>query len=409
MNKKIKILSISIVILLLTTSIVFISKNKSANATLDTVSLKEVEKDNMFAIMINDGSGEYTKSDAFPNEEGYQINETLSGCMDNNGVKIENILTYDSDSKKVTVSTNRTSYCYLYFDKSNAKELIQKLKNTKGLSTNLVGGMYRYIGTNSTVTNNYICLKTVGLAGCTTSGNDENMYRIIGITPEGNIKVIKQIRYQKGNINTFAWNTKFESSDCSDNNCDWPNSDVFKELNTNDSSFLSTLDSKIQGKIKPQNWYYGDIGYEYTDSQTSETIYKIESGEKVTNQKWQKMNEESSIGLMYLSDYLYAISETGHEKNCRSGDYETKCKGSWIHETNNESLSSTTYNEWTMSKVGRYDNLSGNSYAWALFNQGFFGNYTLNCTYAVRPVFYLKFDIELGGAGSRSNPFYIAN
>ncbi len=241
MKKKIFITTI-ILLLIVTTSIVFISKNKSVNATLDTVSLKEVEKDNMFAVMFQNDNGEYTEQSTFPGEN-YKLNEEKSGCIDNNGEKIENSLTYDSDGNKVTVSTNKTSYCYLYFDIKGmtTKELIESRKSNDSLSNEPVGGMYRYQGTYDAVQNNYICLKKIGQAGCSET-NDSNMYRIIGITPEGNIKVIKQISYGK-----YAWNTKYDLNDsgsiyeCDANGCsEWPDSEIYQTLNTD---FYNTLNS----------------------------------------------------------------------------------------------------------------------------------------------------------------------
>ena len=128
------------IILLLTISIVFISKNKSVNATLDEVRLKEVEKNNMFAIMVKGNNGEYAPSEVFPGK-GYKLNDSKSGCMDVNGEKIENSLEYDSDSNKITVSTNKTSRCYLYFDKKQSLvDDLRKYDTNNTLSDILVWG-----------------------------------------------------------------------------------------------------------------------------------------------------------------------------------------------------------------------------------------------------------------------------
>ncbi len=303
------------------------------------------------------------------------------------------------------------------------EETLRSKDSNNSLSKTLVGGMYRYQG--STV-NNYICLKEIGEAGCSTSGNDDDMYRIIGITESGNIKVIKQIRYQKGSKNTFEWNNKSSVDPSSiyycGNDCPtWEQSDMYNMLNTNNDSFLNGLDSAIKGKIEQRNWYYGDIGKDYMGTITSEEVYKIESGQEATQYynasgnlvpksegtMWQQTSGKSSIGLMYVSDYLYAISNTGHSNNCRSGDYETKCKGSWIHETNNESSSSTKYNEWTMSRIGRLGSENTVFNAWCVNSNGVVIDCSLFSATAFRPVFYLTSNVELEGEGSRSNPFYI--
>ena len=60
------------------------------------------------------GSGEYmVASDNTWPQEGYVFNERLSGCE--NGGK----LIWDDERKTVTLSTNVSDKCYLYFDKYN--------------------------------------------------------------------------------------------------------------------------------------------------------------------------------------------------------------------------------------------------------------------------------------------------
>ena len=427
MKKKIFITTI-ILLLVLTTSIVFIRKNKSANATLDTVSLKEVEKDNMFAIMVNDGSGEYTQSDGndFPTE-GYSYNEEKSGCMDNNGEKIENSLIYDSDSNKVTLTTNKTSYCYLYFDKSNAEELLKQLKSTQGLSTDPIGGMYRYQGADTLMGNNvrnYICLSGVGSNGCDASSNgtDDNMYRIIGITEEGNIKVIKQTKYN----NKYVWNTKYStlsstgsSYRCEVDECpEWPNSEIYTTLN---HTFYNTLDNSIQSKIEPQNWWYGDMHFEFVGTLTADEVYQVETGKmntkyyrysssskgkEVTDEKLKQMDEEAPIGLMYLHDYYYQSKENGCHVLQGSSEYQKCIDNGWMHMKNNGNSSD---DEWTMARVGWYGTPSTNFWAWYLNTDGRLDQLPPNNLRSIRPVFYLTNDIVLKGAGTYDNPFYIAN
>ena len=410
-----KIAIISIIILLLTTSIVFIRKNKSVNATLDTVSLKDVKENNMLAIMVNDGSGEYTKSESFPNEEGYKLNETKSGCMDNNGEKIENSLSFDDKTHKVTLTSNKTSYCYLYFDKSNAKELIKKLKSTQGLSTDLLGGMYRYRGSS---VDNYICLKKVGQAGCSTS-NDNDMYRIIGITEEGNIKVMKLT-----SIGPREWNAMSSASECSGNNCDWPNTDIYKTLNENDnSSFLSKLNTDIKNKIEPQKWWYGDIGWDYEKTliYNVDETYNIETGKAPTQYydkdgkliessqgiKWKQMESLASIGLIYLHDYYYQANEINCHNNLASTVYKRCLDNGWMNIMKNGGTSNTY--EWTMTRIGYTGGSSTTFSAWRVMDYGSVNYYDLTGTNIVRPVFYLKDDIEIQGAGTTTEPFYIAS
>ncbi len=312
---------------------------------------------------------------------------------------------------------------------TDQEKTLRLADDTETLSKTLVGGMYRYQGADTLKgknVKNYICLKEVGKNSCnaSSSGYDDNMYRIIGITPEGNIKVIKQIRYNKSGTNMFAWNSKSTNDSSKSNYCGskegcpaWEQSDMYKTLNDGSGSFLSKLDSTVQEKIEPQKWWYGDIGEEYMGTITSEEVYKIESGQVATQYynangilvpksegtKWQQTSEESSIGLMYVSDYLYAISATGHTYNCKNN--YTTCQGSWIHEINNES-SSTTYQEWTMTRIGRFS--TGVYFnAWGVDIDGKIYIFDLSAMRSVRPVFYLKNNVKIAGSGTYDNPFYI--
>ena len=72
-----------------------------------------------FAVMVSNESGdgyiEYTNEDGtWPSEEeGYEFKEAK--CMDNNGNLVNNAVTFASG--KVTLTTNQTIYCTMYFDK----------------------------------------------------------------------------------------------------------------------------------------------------------------------------------------------------------------------------------------------------------------------------------------------------
>ncbi len=391
-------------------------KHTAYQTQLDEVKLKDVvdvEKNSMFAIMVKGTDGQYKEESSFPGE-GYMLNEEKSGCMDNNGEKIENSLEYDLENNKVTVSTNKTSYCYLYFDK--VPQTLQTLQSQadSGLSIDLVGGMYRYQGTN---VNNYICLKQIGQANCASGSNE--MYRIIGITPEGNIKVMKQ-----KSIGTKAWNAKYSVDPstnvyCEGGDCpEWPESDLFKELNTNGNSFLSTLNEEIKGKIEPQEWWYGDIGYDYEETliESADQTYRIETGQDapqyydkdyklITDQKWKQMSDTAPIGLIYLHDYYYQANVTNCHMRLGQETYQKCINNGWMHISKNGGTTSDY--EWTMSRIGLWSSSDPFYQAWFVNQFGGISDNTLKYTYAIRPVFYLTSDIELGGAGTSSDPFYI--
>ncbi len=117
MKKRLFIVTISILMLIEFSSIFLMWKSLSGRKTiLDNVSLKELSKTNTIAIMLEQSDGSYIESSDTTWPTNMKYNETLSGCIDANGNKLDNVLTYNSTNKTASVKTNTTSYCYLYFD-----------------------------------------------------------------------------------------------------------------------------------------------------------------------------------------------------------------------------------------------------------------------------------------------------
>ena len=79
----------------------------------------ENSKNSMFAIMLEqtEGKEDYLESSttSWPTE-GYKYNSARSGCTDSNGNTLPGILTFDEETHTAIVNTNKTTYCYLYFD-----------------------------------------------------------------------------------------------------------------------------------------------------------------------------------------------------------------------------------------------------------------------------------------------------
>ncbi len=404
-------------VMLIVSTFLICHKHTVYQTQLDEVKLKDIKDNNMFAIMVKGENGEYSTSDEFPGT-GYIINKEKSGCMDNNNQLIPNSLSYDEKEQKVIVNTGQTTYCYLYFDKSNAKELIQQLRSTQGLSDAPVGGMYRYQGTNA---DNYICLKEVGKANCTDKSDE--MYRIIGITSEGNMKVIKQTKYNNTN---YKWDTKYSvnSSDsskdyyCTEDDCPtWEQSEIYQTLN---DTFYNSLNDNIQKKIEPQRWWYGDIGWDYLGTlTTAEEVYEIESGQASTQYydrngtlvstsqeiKWTKTSKKAPIGLMYLHDYYYQ-SKQGNCQSDKNPQYTNCQTQGWMHMKNN---GNSLDDEWIMTRIGRWDKSNNNFGALLVRSSGSVYENSLKTLNAIRPVFYLSSGTEIQGNGTSDDPFYIVS
>ena len=121
-----KVMAVLMIIMILT---FFVLIFKSKTKTLEHFETNEITKNNL-AMYIEEEKGykEYTKSDIFP--EGYVLNIEKSNCEDSKGDKVETEKVLSSNENKVTVKSNRTIYCTMYFDYvgNGSKETPYKIK-----------------------------------------------------------------------------------------------------------------------------------------------------------------------------------------------------------------------------------------------------------------------------------------
>ena len=402
MKKNTKIIAIILVALEII-SIYFMYKSSiNKEIKLDNVKIKEDVDYNRFAIYLD---GEKYTEESFPTESLLDLEKTK--CMNEKGDIIENPkITYTSNS--LTIVNTETTYCTLYFNK--CKGAVGTVLDGKSDVTNCpVGGMYRYQGTDNV--NNWICFGTTDKEECKSeSGLDKYMYRIIGVTPEGELALIKETSVKEDDTITFQWNDKYLTSDCGDDGskCTWTDSAIFKRLNgisngnikgyngnTNifiNNSYYDYLneESVWLDIITEHEWKYGDTTSEaeYNGNQ----MYLIEN--KFTT------NTKGKIGLMYIHDYLLAYPN-GNPENMKIA------KTSWIH-FKKDNLNSNNY-EWFITRTGiNNDNLEARG-AYADGQIPVYADDTLNhSSFGVRPVFYLKNDTTFrSGAGSKEDPYII--
>ncbi len=250
-----------------------------------------------------------------------------------------------------------------------------------------VDGMYRYKGTATEVTNNYICFGTNSTEVC-TDNPDEFMYRIIGITnkedstinlPANSLKLIKATPSSESE----KWNSLTYSRDCEtdgeeNGKCKWDASGMKKYLI---ETFLPDAISK---------W---DNGTTWDTIILSHSWYNADYKNVPNTEPMTSYTEESKIGLMYATDY----------KN--SGDQN---ENNWLYIQNGWSTNRSKFRtEWSMSRWG-YNN-SDESYD-AYMIKGVGGTLSWGLlfeTYAVRAVFYVDPNITLTGEGNTENPFII--
>ncbi len=355
-----------------------IYKYKNKNTEIPKVQLRDIEenkkdKKKSFAIMLEQDDGSYTQtpSNSF-DQPGYVFNTEKSGCIDINGNKIANSLSYNNTTKSIVVSVSSTAYCYAYFDKEllNGNALIAKS------NLNNEGGLYRYQGTTA---DNYICFGTSTKATC-TGDTDKYMYRIMGVNSSGQMKLIKKEALNR----VYAWDTSNERK------ITWVSSTLYTGLNgdyfLNNATYVP---SGWSSRIATTNWKYGD---NTNKNVTALNLYTIEN-------RWPSVS--AKIGLMYAHDYAYGLS--GGNNCSGSGTYST-CKTSWMHLSNNDS--GVLYPaEWIIPTA------TGNSSAsaWDVSKDGRFSSPLVGTTESVRPVFFLNnTGTIVSGTGTISDPYILS-
>ena len=239
--------------------------------------------------------------------------------------------------------------------------------HTSSLANSAGDNSYRYAGANP---NNYVCFGS----NASTCPSD-NLYRIIGVF-RNEVKLIKNT-----SIGNYAWDA--------DNVNTWDaltKPDIYYTLNT---TYLSTLGNTWSSKIVSHNYEVGGMSWSNGIS-TPRTAYNYEVG---SNQSGYV--ETMKIGLMYVSDYGFAASNTYWSTHISS--YDNATGSNWLY------LGSY---EWTISRDSVYS-----TDAWYIYSAG----YLLDCGSVsnefikVRPVFYLSSSVQYSeGDGTQENPIRLA-
>ena len=378
-NKKYLLVILLVGIIL--TGVIILKPNKEVQ--LDDVILKqEVNNKTMAMYVGRDNNYEEYEGNSFP--KGYRLNQEKSKCIDNNGAEINNVLKEENGS--VSLTTNKSSYCYLYFDeKENISNICNGSNMQECLTTNkekittienvsdLTSELYRYHGLD---VDNYICFGTSDKEQC-LSEIDKYLYRIIGINEDGKLKLIKNT-----SIGTMQWNDKSTKDECGEDgeNCTWENSTIKTYLNTD---FLTnSIPTGWQNKIAEVNWNVGTTKT-YQNEPYAQTIYEQEN----KNQTSEKLK----IGLMYMSDHYYAYDNGDGTTNCD----DSLCN-SWIF---------CHVHEWTMTFIG-FDSWNKAISAGIIYLSQV-GSQPLIEIKSFRPVFFLVNTIKLSGLGTIDNPYLI--
>ena len=208
----------------------------------------------------------------------------------------------------------------------------------------------------------------------TLNCHEDNLYRIIGVF-DNQVKLIKASAATSdllgtdgnygGSGNTYAyeagtWNTQYLNT---------------LNLNTN---YLNNIGSEWSDQIATHTWYVGGS----LTTTSAKTIYNTEVGSSRQN-----YSDSKKVGLMYLSDYLYAGDKSYWTTPT------TTMTNNWI----------SGIQEWTITPTSNSSDykyyINTNKYGQA--------DGTID-VYQVRPVIYLNTNTPyISGTGTQNNPFRI--
>ncbi len=238
--------------------------------------------------------------------------------------------------------------------------------HTSSLANSAADNSYRYAGASP---NNYVCFGSTA-STCPIG----NLYRIIGVFGS-EVKLIKATSY-----GDYAWDSTSNT---------WDSSTKPAIRTTLNTTFLNTISATWQNKIATHTWKVGGVNINRTI--TAKQCYNIEVGSSTT--------DPMKIGLMYVSDYGYAASNSYW--TTAFYNYNLAVSSNWLF---------LGTNEWTISRDSSRTTTAHFIYTFSADVMGTLGRYTifLAAEFAVRPSFYLTSSTTyVSGSGEAADPIRI--
>ena len=268
---------------------------------------------------------------------------------------------------------------------------------------------YRYVGAN---VNNYVSFnndlyRIIGVFDSNSHGQEGKMLvklirsRILGSYSYGvqndtsNNYSTYSNDFTIGNMNKLLNNNFYGKSSEGCSVLTYYNNNT--NYRTNDCSDIVGygIDPSLQNYIETVTWYL----YGYSSSNYSkQNFYLCErggnscTGANGTTEE-SKVKVQNKIGLMYVSDYLYASGyfSSSSTTNATSQNYGNQ---NWLYKGI----------EWTITPRS-----ANSSNAFYVYTRGSVYNYTAYDGYGARPTFYLKSSVYVtGGTGTFSDPYTIS-
>ena len=298
----------------------------------------------------------------------------------------------------VCTSGNNLASCVTTLANKSDPSIVNIYHHDGTIENGIDDNSYRFAGASDKV-NNFVCF------GSTTSPcPTDNLYRIIGVM-DGKVKLIKYdyatsvllgingdyandtepvTLYYKGElltISNYYWNYKAINSGSNM----WSTSLLNKiNLNTN---YVNNIGVEWANKIATTTWKVGGNTFINVIQVIPSTTYQNELKLPATTTTY-----EAKIGLMYVSDYGFAVNPNEWDRIMNFyneiTNYNWMYMGAW---------------EWTITPVSNNSN-----YAFNLLNGGNMNNYLVDTFRGIRPVFFLNSSVTYSsGTGTSSDPIII--
>ncbi len=277
---------------------------------------------------------------------------------------------------------------------------------------------YRFAGASDQV-NNYVCFGSNA-----TPCPADNLYRIIGVFG-GKVKLIKSDYATSALLGTDGDYGDKYTTVTSDPSYDWDNTNykgnnlaniaaynwnksgqnIWSLSNLNktnlNTNFITKIGDDWAAKIAETTWKVGGVNLEYLAGGIAKNAYQNEVVKPESGEYSSETEYSAKIGLMYVSDYMYATPQDKWTlesyNDDASKDYRAATSVNWMY---------MGLVEWTITRNADWD------------DHGNFVNYTGNITdndcyvdsdtYAVRPVFNLLPSVTyVEGDGTQNSPIRI--
>ena len=377
MQKRIRLISVGIVLIVLLIGIIVINNNSNSKYSFTQDGIK-------YALTL-DGN----KITSFPSKGMYKAQVTCVGAdgkwlYDEWKLAIENITSDD-----VTCDINFST-----ITKTSLNEYIISLAGTtQGTGQVVNENGYRYEGKNP---NNYIWFnneywRIIGVFDSASHGvSGKNLVKII------RADVLDGLAWNKSNTNDWtASSLKSLLNGAYYNAQDGTNSGYCYGYSTTATANCDYTKRGIQagyrGMIASVTWHLG--GYLSTSATTS-AFYGYERGTTVYSGR--PTSTTGYIGLMYPSDYGYSVLSSSCARTTNLGSYSSAtCAGqSWLYGKGYE---------WTLTPYSSYSDS-----VFILRYNGYVHGSIANYGCGSRPVLYLDASVyKIDGDGSLNNPYIV--